>query len=138
MTCQATVYIACAWLALLLFTRFLNSIPVQRLLELTLLWILLWCIYYRRKNTENFHFEVTPAKMCDGGWYMWTSNPAKMKYCSSLTPEERTKYTCSEKSQLQGLYYGRPVFFEYTPMSDNNWENPILQDQTNDNHVNVL
>ena len=24
---------------------------------------------------ESFHFAVTPAKQCGGGWYMFTSDP---------------------------------------------------------------
>lgn len=88
-------------------------------------------------SKDNFHFEVTPEKMCDGGWYMWTSNPRKMAYCSSLPEAQRTMYTCSEQG-IPGLYMGRPLWYENTPLSDDKWENPIKCNEPNNGEPSVL
>ena len=55
---------------------------------------------------DNFHFELTPQKKCDGGKYMYTSDPEKQKLCASFTPDELSMYECSPG------FHGRPVWFE--------------------------
>ena len=85
---------------------------------------LLWGLFYwagvckksDQKSKDNFNFEVTPEKLCDGGPYMWSEKNAKM--CSELSNDKYYKYNCQG-----GLYNGRPVNFEYTPLSDDEWEN---------------
>lgn len=67
---------------------------------------------------DDFFFEVTPEKLCDGGPYMYSSNPEKAKYCSTLTPQQYSAFNCP-----CGMYHGRPVHYEYTPMSNDKWEN---------------
>lgn len=90
------------------------------------------------KQLDKFHFEVTPAKTCDGGLYM-TQGAPQQKYCEKLlsTPQGRKQYY--EVNCPGGLYSGRPLHMERTPMSDSQWENqmcnpPILQK----NHPQVL
>ncbi len=70
---------------------------------------------------DNFTFEVTPAKLCSGGPYMYSSNPEKQQLCNSITPEEMSRYTCPNG------FHGAPVHFEYDPLSDDNWENNMCK-----------
>lgn len=71
----------------------------------------------RKVTRDNFTFEVSPAKQCCLGPYMTTSNPEKEKMCSKVTKDEKSKSCCSRG------YNGRPISFEYTPLSNSNWEN---------------
>ena len=54
-------------------------------------------------SIDNFHFEVTPEKLCDNGPYMWTSNKELGKFCSQFSPQDMSNYECSHG------YHGRPV-----------------------------
>lgn len=74
-------------------------------------------------QTDNFHFEVTPEKLCQGFPYMQTSDPQLFSVCSKLlsTPKgnaEFAKYNCTESG-----FGGAPVHFEFTPLSNDKWEN---------------
>lgn len=71
---------------------------------------------------DNFTFEVTPAKLCSGGPYMYSSNPEKQQLCNSISPEEMSRYTCPSG------FHGAPVHFDYDPLSDDNWENNMCKD----------
>ena len=98
--------------------------------------ILLYVIFKLSKNTENFEFELTPEKTCDGGAYLHQSN----KMCQKLwnTPEGRrdlANYNCINGycNGSQGLYNGRPLNMGYRQdLSNDKWENelatyPILE-----------
>ena len=79
---------------------------------------------------ENFHFEVTKPKLCQGGAYMYSSGDPELKqYCDNLLS---TKDGLADYSSVNcGLgYEGRPVHFERTPMSDAKWENPMAKENT--------
>jgi len=52
---------------------------------------------------DNFYFELTPEKVCDGGPYMWSSNPEKQKFCSQFAQQDLNNFECSRG------YHGRPV-----------------------------
>lgn len=73
---------------------------------------------------DNFHFQVSKPKLCQGWPYMQTSAPKEIQeYCSKLlsTPEGKQKYD-SMNCATPG-FVGRPVHFEYTPESNANWKN---------------
>lgn len=77
------------------------------------------------KQVDNFHFEVTPAKKCEGYPYMQSSDPELLNFCTNLlsTPEGVDKYDAVNCCGGCG-YVGRPLaMFEYTPESNDKWEN---------------
>jgi len=88
--------------------------------------ILLFLIYLKGKvyenNSENFHFEVTPSKKCAGGPYMHQSGPENTN-CKELLStqdgiDDYNEYNCDNPG-----FYGRPVHFEYTTLSNDMWQN---------------
>lgn len=71
---------------------------------------------------DNFIFEVTPEKKCDGGPYMYSSDPERQKLCASFSKADLSKYECTP-----GLYNGRPVWRRGTfAMTDNSIGNGTL------------
>ena len=70
---------------------------------------------------DNFHFEVTPEKLCDGGPYMYSSNPEIKKLCDSFSNQDLAKYSCCPG------FHGRPVWWERTNDTDADWNNPICK-----------
>ena len=72
-------------------------------------------------SKDDFFFELTPEKHCDGGPYMWSSDPEKMKYCSQFSPEDLSQYSCGAG------FHGRPVHWTRSDMSDSDWNNRICQ-----------
>jgi hypothetical protein len=98
--------------------------------------LILYIIFKISPKKEDFHFEVTPEKTCDGGAYLHQSN----KMCQKLwnTPEGRrdlANYNCINGycNGSQGLYNGRPLNMGYRQdLSNDKWENeladyPILE-----------
>lgn len=90
--------------------------------------MLIW-VYWKGnvcENKETFQlssgFEVTPVKLCEGGEYMHQSEPKKSQ-CEQLlsTPEGQEEY--HEYNCTDPVFNGRPVHFEYTPLSNDMWEN---------------
>jgi hypothetical protein len=89
---------------------------------------------------EMFHFELTPAKRCQGGPFMTQSGP-NHELCKKMwsTPEGRAeiaRYNClngqcpnkhgvtTGKPWGDGLFIGRPLHFERSPpLSDDLWQN---------------
>jgi hypothetical protein len=67
---------------------------------------------------DNFTFELTPEKKCDLGPYMYSSNPERQKLCSQFSEKQLGEYQCAKG------FIGRPVHYEYTPESNDKWENP--------------
>jgi len=70
-------------------------------------------------QSDGFHFQVSLEKMCRGYPYMQSSNPELLKKCGELlsSPEGKKIASCD------GMYVGKPYSFEYTPESNDNWEN---------------
>lgn len=105
---------------------------VITLLAMSFLVSLLLLLVYKYGNiahcqADNFRFEVTPAKLCEGWPYMQSSaSPELQKYCAGLmsTPEGQSqiaRVSCNG-SGCSG-FVGRPVEFEHTPGSNDKWEN---------------
>lgn len=93
----------------------LNIIIISFSFSLVLL--ILLCVLKKSNIIDQFVFEVTPAKLCDGGPYMWSSNPELQKFCSSVSEKDIKSVSCPIG------YHGRPVHFNYTPESNSKWEN---------------
>ena len=77
--------------------------------------------YLTKDIKDNFHFELTPEKRCDGGPYLWSSSPEKQALCSKFSKADLARYECPA-----GLYNGRPIWREGAgniPLSDDNWQN---------------
>ena len=71
-----------------------------------------------KNNKDGFHFELTPEKKCDGGPYMWSSNPEKQELCSKFSPQDLARYECGAG------FHGRPVWWGGdAPESDSKWQN---------------
>jgi hypothetical protein len=68
---------------------------------------------------DDFHFELTGEKNCEGGDYMTSSDPEKAKFCSQYSPQDLARYNCSRG------FHGRPVQYKYSNMSDSDWNNTI-------------
>ena len=93
----------------------------------TLIFSVLLIVLYsrlRNSNKDNFHFEVSGPKRCQGGPYMISSAPKELQdYCYNLwsTPEGRREYAMMNCTAPG--FVGRPVHFDYTPESDDKWQN---------------
>lgn len=77
---------------------------------------------FGKVNQDNFRFEVTPAKRCEGGAYMTQSGPDH-EMCKNLlnTPKGQNKY---DMFNCSGEYNGRPLNFgPLTTLSNDKWEN---------------
>lgn len=73
-----------------------------------------------KDNKDNFHFELTPEKHCEGGAYMHSSaSPEQKKFCSRFTEAQKNEFSCNPG------FHGRPVHWERTDMSDSKWENKM-------------
>jgi hypothetical protein len=80
----------------------------------------------KQYQKDNFRFELTPEKHCDGGPYMYSSDPVKKAYCSQFTPSQLAEYQCCKG------FHGRPVHWNRTDMSDSKWENKMCDSNFND------
>jgi len=75
-------------------------------------------------RTESYdNLEITPGKLCRGGPYTWQGNSARARMCRNMysKPEGKAqidRYSCG--SGFTGMP-GRG--FEYTPISDDRWNN---------------
>lgn len=73
-------------------------------------------------QTDKFDFEVTPAKRCQGYPYM-TQSGTDHEFCKQLLS---TQAGVNEYNDVNcgPAFPGRPLpFFEYTPESNDRWEN---------------
>lgn len=76
-------------------------------------------------QADNFRFEVTGPKLCEGGPYMWSSAPQEIQdYCNNLvsTPEGRSAY---DQVNCGVGFHGRPVHWQRSTMSNDDWENEM-------------
>lgn len=86
-------------------------------------------IYYlANMSCEEGFWDITPAKLCMGGAYMHQGNSPEAKMCQEMasTPEGR----CQIASTNCGTgFIGQPRLpFEYTPLSDDKYENRRCDD----------
>lgn len=72
---------------------------------------------------DNFTFEVTPAKLCRGGEYMYSSNPERQKLCSNISQENIDTISCN---QYQGGV-GQPIYLNRSEISDSKWQNNMCE-----------
>ena len=84
------------------------------------------------ETKDKFYWELTPEKHCDGGSYMYSSDPAKKKYCSQFTPEQLRQYQCGTG------FHGRPVTYERTQDSNDTWQNELCSSGFNYDYPKVL
>lgn len=73
------------------------------------------------ETSEKFHFELTPAKQCMQGPYMWSSaDPEKQAFCNAMLDSGAvSEYSCGTPVMV-GLKYNGPGL---TPISDDHWRN---------------
>ncbi len=72
------------------------------------------------KKKENYKLlEITPAKKCVLGPYTWGKKDSELyKFCSDPKNfQEISRQTCKSG------FHGVPVNWDYTPESDQNWDN---------------
>jgi hypothetical protein len=70
-------------------------------------------------QTDNFRFEVSPGKKCRGYPYMQSGDPKLLEECTKFLATEKGK----NMKSCDGMYVGKPSRFEYTPESNDQWEN---------------
>jgi len=75
-------------------------------------------------NNPTDNFQVTPAKLCEGGTYMTNGGPNE-KMCQKMWSTKDGKSEISKYNCVEGKYNGRPVHFEFTPMSSPLWRNEM-------------
>jgi hypothetical protein len=115
------------FLVFYIFSKSGNYISVHLNINLDIILLLLAAvftgvIYLLKKmndNGEGFHFELTPEKKCDGGPYMYSSDPERQKLCSQFSPEDLSKYECCPG------FHGRPVWWNRDSESNDNWSNQM-------------
>jgi len=78
-------------------------------------------------QTDNFHFEVSPEKKCRGYPYMQSGDPKLLEECTKFLSSEEGKKTKS----CDGMYVGKPTKFEYTPETNDQWENKRCNTEKN-------
>jgi hypothetical protein len=118
--------------AILMFPlSYFANVPVMNALKALIIWgIFLLYNHLTKDIKDNFHFELTPEKKCEGGSYMWSSSPEKQALCSKFSKEQLARYECPA-----GLYNGRPIWRQGAgniPLSDDNWQNTTCK-QIGDN-----
>ena len=89
-----------------------NNAMVNKILSALFFTIASFAIYSLNMSDmfENFNFQVSPEKLCDGGPYMWSSDPERQKMCSQFSQQDLNNFECSNG------YVGRPVLQpEYIP-----------------------
>ena len=90
-------------------------------LKALIVWVIILLYNYLTKDIkDNFYFELTPEKKCDGGPYMWSSDPEKAALCSKFSKADLARYEC------QNGFIGRPIWRQGAgnmPLSNDNWEN---------------
>ena len=93
------------------------------LLGTILIFILFKFLKVSKYQKDNFHFEVTPEKKCEGWPYMQSSaNPELKKYCNKLFSTKEGRNRIKQVSCTNG-FVGRPIHLESTPISNNKWQN---------------
>ncbi len=102
-------------------------------ITILLIFFIFICLYsytnlYKNVKNENYELHndvkinkdddsllhITPAKLCTGGAFL-----NDIDLCKDITEDEKNCVSCN---RIDGLI-GRPVHFEFTPLSDNNWKN---------------
>lgn len=72
---------------------------------------------YELENMDSNLLHITPSKKCCGGAFLNDSE------CKNISQEDLKCTCCDRRSGL----VGRPVHFEFTPISDINWKNPTCK-----------
>lgn len=72
---------------------------------------------------DNPLFSPCISKRCAGGPYMFTNNPYLQTTCRSI--DCLGCHQCTKKG-----YYGKPVHFKYSSLSDGNWRNTMCNTTT--------
>jgi hypothetical protein len=101
------------------FNPIIGLISTSALYTLSI--VLVYYLSVRRIWKDGFTFEVTPAKLCAGGPYMYSSNPQLKKLCSHITNQEIAQVACGPG------FHGRPVHWERSTMSNDKWENNMCK-----------
>ena len=69
---------------------------------------------------EGFFFELTPEKKCDGGPYMYSSDPERQALCAQFSQSDLSRYNCGPG------FEGRPIWRGGAgngTLSNANWKN---------------
>ena len=113
---------------------------VYLLLSAAVYAIIVLLVLHLLKLKENFHFEVSPYKKCAGGPYMYSSDPELKAFCDSIPQSQLDQAFCNNGvnngwDRKSHGFIGMPVHFDYTPMSDDKWENHMCDDQLSNNAI---
>ena len=72
-------------------------------------------------SSEGF-WDITPAATCKGGSYMWQGDSPSAKTCQDLSKTETGKAQIGSYNCPKGQIGVPRVPFQYTPLSDDNWQ----------------
>ena len=104
--------------SILISEKFLVSQDIMLIISSIIFTIILY-FFNNIIIKDSFYFELTPEKHCEGGPYMYSSNPIKKKFCSQFKPSDIKYFSCDKG------FHGAPVHWSRTNMSDSNWENKM-------------
>ena len=98
-----------------------DNVKLLNMVKAVIIWGIVVLYYFLTKDIkDDFHFELTPEKRCEGGPYLWSSNPEKAALCSKFSKADLARYECSNG------FIGRPIWRQGAgnmPLSDANWQN---------------
>ena len=77
--------------------------------------------HYKTLGTRYTNPLFTPclAKRCSGGPYMFSDNPRLRTACAGISSHDMAQCACGKG------FKGKPVHFDYTPISDAKWSNEM-------------
>ena len=95
-----------------------NNISISLVFTL-LAWVILEVNINNVWSKDNFLFEVTPEKRCDGGPYMYSSNPELQKLCGEFSQNDLNRFECSNgymhTSAYSDVIIRNPIDFSEVP-----------------------
>lgn len=122
------LFVVLAVLFLWVFPTFVPNVLGGQIVSLVVVFTVIICFNVLLSNIkDNFFFQLTPEKQCDGGPYMYSSNPEKQKLCAQFSAKDLSRYSCGG-----GEFHGRPVWYDYTAESNANWKNDRCSSMTYD------
>ena len=78
-------------------------------------------------SSEGF-WDITPAATCKGGSYMWQGDSPSAKVCQELASTSDGRAMIGSYNCPKGQIGVPHIPFEYTPLSDDNWQDQRVMD----------
>jgi hypothetical protein len=85
--------------------------------------VMIALFYLSNLNTQEDFWDVTPAKRCLGGAYMHQGSSPEAKMCQEMMASEDGRCQLAQLNCGTGFIGQGRRPFEYTPLSDDNYQN---------------